>query len=387
MIKRDYYEILAISKGVDGATLKTAFRKLAKQYHPDRNPDDAEAEKRFKEISEAYEVLKDPQKRAAYDQYGHAAFDGGMGGMGGGAAAGAQGFGADFGASMSDIFEDVFGFGGASSGRGRRRDGSRGGPQRGDDLRYNMEISLEEAFGGKMAEISVPTPTTCATCKGTGARAGTKPSSCRTCHGTGKVRAAQGFFTIERTCPDCGGRGEVINDPCPDCRGTGRKTRERTLSVNIPAGVEDGTRIRLAGEGESGFHSGPGGDLYIFLSIRPHQFFQRDGADLFCLVPISMTTAALGGQIEVPTVDGGRTRVKIPEGASSGKQFRLRGKGMPVLRSSKVGDMYIQVEVETPKNLTRRQKELLREFDSASSADTHPESSGFFAKVKEFWNS
>lgn len=380
MSKRDYYELLDVTKQATEVELKSAFRTQAKKYHPDRNQDDEDAEKRFKEVGEAYEVLKDPQKRAAYDQYGHAAFEGGMGGPG----AGQHGFGADFGASMSDIFEDLFGFGGAAGGGASR--GGRG-RQRGDDLRFNMEITLEEAFKGKNAEISVPTPLSCETCNGSGAKKGTKPTSCRTCHGSGKVRAAQGFFTIERTCPDCHGHGEIIDSPCPDCRGTGRKVKERTLSVNIPSGVEDGTRIRLAGEGEAGGQGGPAGDLYIFLSIHPHQFFQRDGADLFCRVPISMTSAALGGQIEVPTVDGGRTRVKIPEGTQSGKQFRLRGKGMPVLRTSKLGDMYIQVEVETPKNLSRKQKELLRDFKKACTDKTHPESAGFFSRVKEFWNS
>ncbi|MCF6199572.1 MAG: molecular chaperone DnaJ [Hyphomicrobiaceae bacterium] len=378
MSKRDYYETLQVSKQADDAELKSAFRKMAKKYHPDRNQGDDESEKRFKEVGEAYEVLKDPQKRTAYDQYGLAAFEGGGGGPGG------AGFGADFGASMSDIFEDLFGFGGAAGGARQR---STGGRQRGDDLRYNMEITLEEAFKGKNAEISVPTPRACGTCKGSGAKKGTKPTSCRTCQGSGKVRAAQGFFTIERTCPDCHGHGEVIGSPCPDCRGSGRKVKERTLSVNIPAGVEDGTRIRLAGEGEAGTKNGPAGDLYIFLSIRPHEFFQRDGADLFCRVPISMTAAALGGQIEVPTVDGGRTRVKIPEGTQGGKQFRLRSKGMPVLRTSKLGDMYIQVEVETPKNLSKKQKDLLKEFSKSCTDDTHPESSGFFDRVKEFWNS
>jgi molecular chaperone DnaJ len=377
MSKRDYYEVLGVGKSASEDELKAAFRKMAKKYHPDMNPGDADAEKHFKEVNEAYDVLKDAQKRAAYDRFGHGAFDGRMGGGGG---AGAHNFGADFGASMSDIFEDLFGF-------SQARNADRSGPQRGDDLRYNMEITLEEAFKGKNAEISVPTSAACDTCKGTGAKPGTKPTTCRTCHGTGKVRASQGFFTIERTCPDCQGRGEVIDNPCPDCRGSGRKKKERTLAVNIPSGVEDGTRIRLAGEGEAGFRGGPAGDLYIFLSIRPNQFFQRDGADLFCRVPISMTAAALGGEIEVPTIDGGRARVKVPEGTESGKQFRLRSKGMPVLRAGKVGDMYIQVEVETPKNLTKRQKELLKEFEKASSDSTHPESAGFFARVKDFWNS
>ncbi|MGI9405444.1 MAG: molecular chaperone DnaJ [Hyphomicrobiaceae bacterium] len=374
MAKRDYYDVLGVNKGANEKELKSAFRKLAKEYHPDRNPDDTNAEIKVKEIGEAYETLKDPQKRAAYDQFGHAAFEGGgPGGFGGGGPG-------DFGSSMSDIFDDLFGeFMGGRRGGGRSR-------QRGDDLRYNMDISLVDAFEGKSAQIRVPTSVTCETCSGKGAKPGTAPSACRTCGGAGKVRASQGFFTIERTCAACQGRGEVIDDPCGDCSGSGRVTKDRTLSVNIPAGVEDGTRIRLAGEGEAGVRGGPTGDLYIFLSIQPHEFFQRDGADLFCRVPISMTTAALGGQIEVPTVDGGRSRVKIPEGAESGKQFRLRGKGMPVLRSKAVGDMYIQVEVETPKNLNKKQKELLRDFEDASSDSTSPDSAGFFSRVKAFFD-
>jgi len=280
---------------------------------------------------------------------------------------------------MSDIFDDLFGeFMG-----GRRR--NRSGRERGADLRYNLEITLKEAYTGKTAQIRVPSSVSCDKCSGTGAKPGTRPTSCPTCGGYGKVRASQGFFTIERTCPSCHGRGEVIEDPCPNCSGSGRVMRERTLSVNIPAGVEDGTRIRLAGEGEAGLRGGPPGDLYIFLSIKPHEFFQRDGADIFCVVPISMVTAALGGQIEVPTVDGSVTRVKIPEGTESGKQFRLKGKGMPVLRSKTYGDMYIQVRVETPKNLTKRQRELLEEFERESHKDTSPESAGFFSRVKEFF--
>ncbi len=371
MAKRDYYEILGVSRTASEQEIKAAFRRLAKKYHPDANPGDPQAEHRFKEVNEAYEALKDKDKRAAYDRFGHAAFDGGMGGA-------AHGFGAEFSASFSDIFDDIFG---EFMGGGRRSSRRR---QRGDDIRYNLEITLEEAFSGKTAQIKVPTSVTCDSCSGTGARKGSRPTSCATCGGVGKVRAAQGFFTIERTCPACQGRGEVIDDPCPDCGGMGRRTKERTLSVNIPPGVDDGTRIRLAGEGEAGYRGGPPGDLYIFLSIRPHEFFQRDGADLFCRVPISMTTAALGGHVEVPTVDGGRTRVKIPEGVQTGKQFRLRGKGMPILRSRQFGDMYIQVEVETPRNLTKRQKELLREFEQASTEHTHPESAGFFSRVKEF---
>ncbi|MEL6288152.1 MAG: molecular chaperone DnaJ [Pseudomonadota bacterium] len=374
MAKRDFYDVLGVDRSADEKELKSAFRRLAKEHHPDRNPDNADAEKKFKEIGEAYETLKDPQKRAAYDQFGHAAFEGGgPGGFGGGAS--------DFGASMSDIFDDLFG-----EFMGGRRTSTRSGRQRGDDLRYNMEISLVDAFNGKSAHIRVPTSVVCETCNGSGAKPGTAPTTCRQCNGTGKVRASQGFFTIERTCTACGGRGQVIDDPCMDCNGAGRVTRERTLSVNIPAGVEDGTRIRLAGEGEAGVRGGPSGDLYIFLSIEPHEFFQRDGADLFCRVPISMVTATLGGQIEVPTVDGGRSRVKIPEGAETGKQFRLKGKGMPVLRTKAVGDMYIQIEVETPKNLNKRQRELLREFEDASTDANHPDSAGFFTRVKAFFD-
>ncbi len=373
MAKRDYYEVLGVSRSAEDVEIKRAFRSLAKEYHPDRNPGDTEAEIRFKEVNEAYEALKDPQKRAAYDQFGHAAFEGGGPG-------GPHGFSGDFSASMSEIFDDLFG-----EFMGARRGGKRTMRERGADLRYNLEISLRDAHDGKSAQIRVPSSITCETCDGTGAKPGTSPSVCRTCGGTGKVRASQGFFTIERMCPACQGRGEIIDDPCPDCHGAGRVTKERTLSVNIPAGVEDGTRIRLANEGEAGLRGGPPGDLYIFLSITPHEFFQRDGADIFCRVPISMTTAALGGHIEVPTVEGGRSRVKVPEGSQTGKQFRLKGKGMPILRAKSTGDMYIQVEVETPRNLTRKQKELLKEFEDASSDATNPDSSGFFTRVKEFF--
>ncbi len=376
MAKRDYYEVLGLKRGASEADLKSAFRKLAKEYHPDKNPDDKTAEQKFRELAEAYEVLKDPQKRAAYDQFGHAAFEGGRGGPGG-----PGGFGPDFASSMSDIFDDLFG-----EFMGGRRGGRRTGRERGADLRYNMEITLDEAFNGKTAQIRVPTSVGCETCSGSGAKPGTSPTTCSTCGGAGKVRASQGFFTIERPCPTCQGRGETIADPCTSCTGTGRVTKERTLSVNIPAGVEDGTRIRLAGEGEAGLRGGPTGDLYIFLSIKPHEFFQRDGADIFCRVPIPMTTAVLGGQLDVPTVDGSKTRVKIPEGCENGKQFRLKGKGMPVLRSKVAGDMYIQVDVETPKNLTPRQRQLLEEFDREGSKDNHPASSGFFSKVASFFS-
>lgn len=370
MSKRDYYEILGVSKTASESELKSAFRKLAMQCHPDRHPGDHAAEAKFKELNEAYQVLADGQKRAAYDRFGHAAFENGSGGAQAGAA--------DFSDFMSDIFDSFFG--------DARRGGPRGanGRERGADLRYNLEIGLEEAFAGKTASIRVPTSIACEVCTGTGAKPGSSSRQCPTCGGHGRVRANQGFFSVERTCPTCGGRGEVIDDPCKNCGGAGRVTRERTLSVNIPAGVEDGTRIRLAGEGEAGLRGGPAGDLYIFLSIKPHAIFQRDGADLFCRVPIGLTSAALGGEIEVPTLTGEKARVKVPEGTQNGKQFRLKGKGMSVLRSREVGDLYIEVVVETPQKLTARQRELLMEFERESSHSTHPETAGFFGRVKDF---
>ncbi|MGG7517422.1 molecular chaperone DnaJ [Allorhizobium undicola] len=380
MAKADFYETLGVSRSADEKELKSAFRKLAMTYHPDKNPGDAEAEKKFKEINEAYETLKDPQKRAAYDRFGHAAFE--QGGMGGGGFGGG-GFGGG-GGGFSDIFEDIFGemMGG---GRGGARARSSGGRERGADLRYNMEISLEEAYAGKTAQIRVPTSITCEVCSGSGAKPGTKPTTCSTCQGSGRVRAAQGFFSIERTCPTCHGRGQTISDPCTKCHGQGRVTEERQLSVSIPSGIEDGTRIRLQGEGEAGLRGGPSGDLYIFLSVKPHQFFQREGADLYCSVPISMTTAALGGTFDVTTLDGSKSRVTVPEGTQSGKQFRLKGKGMPVLRSQQMGDLYIQIQIETPQKLTKRQRELLQEFEQLSSKENNPESTGFFARMKEFF--
>jgi molecular chaperone DnaJ len=371
MAKRCYYEVLGVERGATDTDLKGAYRKLAMKLHPDKNPGDTDCEVRFKEVAEAYEILKDGDKRAAYDRFGHAAFEQGNGG---------HGFGADFATTFADIFDDFFGMGG-----GARRGGRGSGRERGADLRYNMELSLEEAHGGKHAQIRIPTSVTCEPCSGSGAQSGTKPKTCSTCGGQGKIRHAQGFFTLERTCPSCQGRGQVIENPCTACGGLGRVTRERALSVNIPPGVEDGTRIRLAGEGEAGVRGGTPGDLYIFLSISAHVFFQRDGADLHCRAPISMATAALGGEFEVPTIDGGKTRVKIPEGTQSGRRFRLQAKGMPVLRSKQVGDMYVQVMVETPQNLTKRQRELLAEFQKLSSNETNPESAGFFGRVKEFF--
>lgn len=370
MSRRDFYEILGVTRTCTEGEMKSAFRKAAMECHPDRNPGDAEAELRFKELNEAYQTLSDSQKRAAYDRYGHAAFE--HGGFGGGDG---------FAASMADIFDDLFG----DVMGGRRGGGGRNSAARGSDLRYNMEITLEEAFTGKTASLTLPTSVGCEACGGSGAKPGAKPRTCSTCAGHGRVRAQQGFFAIERTCPTCHGRGEIIDDPCSPCGGSGRVTRDRTLSVNVPAGVEDGTRIRLSGEGEAGTRGGPPGDLYIFVSTKPHPFFQRDGADLFCRVPISMVQASLGGEVSVHTIGGETAKVKIPEGTQSGKQFKLKYKGMPILRSRDIGDLYIQVTVETPQSLTKRQKELLAEFDSLSSTKTHPESAGFFAKMKDFF--
>lgn len=382
MSKQDYYSALGVSKDVSADELKKAYRKLAMKYHPDRNPDDKEAEKKFKEVSEAYEVLKDPQKRGAYDRFGHSAFEGGMGGggFGGGAGMGGNAGGFDFGSGFADIFEDLFG--GAAAGR-------RGGGNanaRGADLRYNLAVSLSEAFKGAQKSVKITTSVECDGCHGTGGAKGSKPEECPTCHGMGKVRAQQGFFTIERSCATCQGMGKVIKDPCKKCAGSGRTRKEKTLSVNIPAGVEEGTRIRLAGEGEAGFRGGPEGDLYIFLSIKPHSLFKRDGADIHCEVPINLTAAALGGAVEVPTIDGNKVKVNIPAGTQNGRQFRLRGRGMSIMRSSARGDMFIHAKVETPVNLSKKQKDLLKEFDkSADGKHNSPESEGFFTKAKNFW--
>ncbi|MTI11148.1 molecular chaperone DnaJ [Curvivirga aplysinae] len=379
MSKQDYYETLGVDRGADAASLKSAYRKMAMKYHPDRNPDDKEAEAKFKEVNEAYEILKDDQKRSAYDQYGHAAFEQG-GGFGGGGFGGGAGFG-----GFTDIFEEMFGD--FMGGGGRRG----GGQQnfRGSDLRYNLEISLEDAYHGRTIEINVPTSVECESCDGSGGEDGAQPKTCGTCHGHGKVRAQQGFFTVERTCPTCNGQGSVIDKPCKVCHGSGRQQKEKNLSVNIPQGVDEGTRIRLSGEGEAGLRGAPSGDLYIFLNIAPHRIFQREDAHIFCEVPISMADATLGAEIEVPTIDGGRAKVKIPAGTQTGQQFRLRGKGMSILRSQNRGDMYIEAKVETPQNLTKRQKELLEEFrkESGGSNKQHqPETDGFFSKVKEFWD-
>ena len=374
MSKRCYYEVLGVSKSASAEEIKKAFRRKAKELHPDRNKDNPEAEALFKEANEAYDILRDADKKAAYDRFGHAAFENGTGGPrpGGGFGSG------DFSSAFSDVFDDLFGdFMGGRQGGGRRA-------ARGSDLRYNLRVTLEEAYSGLQKTINVPTAVACSSCEGTGAEGGVEPTTCPTCSGMGKVRAQQGFFTVERSCPTCAGLGQIIKNPCKSCHGSGRVEKERALSVNIPAGVETGTRIRLAGEGEAGMRGGPPGDLYIFVEVTPHKLFERDGTNLYCRVPVSMAKAALGGSIEVPTIDGGRGRVQIPAGSQSGRQMRLRGKGMPALRGGGVGDMFIELAVETPVNLTARQKELLKEFDELGE-DNHPESKSFFSSVKSFW--
>lgn len=377
MAKRDFYEVLGVAKGASADEIKKAYRGKAREFHPDRNTDNPNAETKFKEAGEAYDILKNDEKKAAYDRFGHAAFEGGMGGGGrpGGFHGGGQG---DFASAFSDVFDDLFGdfMGGQRGGGGRA--------SRGSDLRYNLRITLENAYAGLQKTIRVPTSVACDSCNGTGAESGAEPQVCPTCSGMGKVRAQQGFFTVERTCPTCHGMGQIIKNPCKSCAGAGRSEKDRSLSVNIPAGVETGTRIRLAGEGEAGMRGGPAGDLYIFIEVATHQLFDREGSNLHCRVPVSMSSAALGGDIEVPTIDGGRSRVKIPAGSQSGRQMRLRGKGMPGLRGGGAGDMYIELAVETPVNLTGQQKELLREFEKLSE-ENNPESAGFFTKVKGFW--
>ena len=379
MAKRDFYDILGVAKAASAEELKKAYRQKAKELHPDRNSANPTAEAQFKEVNEAYDALKDPDKKAAYDRFGHAAFEGGAGQRGG--PAHGQG---DFASAFSDVFEDLFGdFMGGQRGAGGG--GGRARAQRGSDLRYNLRVTLEDAFAGMQKNINVPTSVACEACSGTGAEGGTEPVTCPTCSGMGKVRAQQGFFTVERTCPTCGGMGRIIKNPCRACGGAGRAEKERALSVNIPAGVETGTRIRLSGEGEAGLRGGPAGDLYIFIEVRDHVIFQRDSTHLFCRVPVSIATAALGGDLDVPSIDGGRARVKVPAGSQTGKQMRLRGKGMPALRGGGAGDMVIELAVETPVNLTARQKDILREFE-ALSAENNPEGNSFFTKVKGFWD-
>ncbi len=376
MTKTCYYEMLGIVRTSSGDEIKKAFRKLAMQFHPDRNPGDQAAEVKFKEINEAYDVLKDGDKRAAYDRFGHAAFEnGGGGGRGGG------GFGFSEG-SFSDIFDDLFGdfMGG---GGGRKRGGDRS--IRGSDLRYDMDITLEDAHNGRSSTITIPTSASCEDCHGSGAAAGSEPKTCGMCNGHGKVRSQQGFFMVERTCPTCHGNGQVISNPCKSCNGHGRVRKEKTLQVKIPAGVDDGTRIRLSGEGEAGGRGGPNGDLYIFLSVKPHRLFKRDGPHIYCRVPITMVAATLGGEVEIPTIDGGRSKVSIPAGSQTGRQFRIKGKGMAVLNSAQRGDMVVETMVETPVNLTKKQKELLRAFADEGGEETSPECKSFFGRVREFW--
>ncbi len=372
MAKQDYYEILGCNKSASDAELKKAYRSKAKELHPDRNSGKKNAEEDFKLVNEAYEVLKDPNKKAAYDRYGHAAFEGG----GGFNQNSGQG---DFGSAFSDVFEDLFGdFMGGSNRRSSQR------ATRGSDLRYNMRVTLEEAYNGKKATINIPSSVSCESCSGSGAEGGTHPVTCPSCSGHGKVRAQQGFFTVERTCPTCSGKGQIIKNPCRKCSGQGRIEKQRSLNVTIPSGVETGQRIRLSGEGEAGLQNGSPGDLYIFIEVAEHQLFDREGSNLLCRIPISMTTAALGGEIEAPTVDGGRCKVKVPQGVQSGKQLRLKGKGMPPIRGVGYGDLYIDLTVETPVNLNSEQKELLRKFEESEN-NNHPAGTDFISIVKKFW--
>lgn len=382
---RDYYEILGVSRDCDANGLKASFRKLAMEHHPDRNGGSEESAVRFKEINEAYSILSDPQKRAVYDRMGHAGLNGG--GFGGGANFRDASF-RDAGDIFSEVFGDVFG-----DMFGRRGQGpQRAGPTRGQDLRYDLEVTLEQAYAGAEVEIVVPAAMTCETCEGTGAKAGTSPTTCTTCNGHGRVRSQQGLFQIERTCPRCGGSGQMVMDPCQDCYGHGQVRRERTLQVRIPAGIDDGSRIRLAGEGDAGALGGPRGDLYLFVSVAPHELFERDGLDLLCTVPVPMAVAALGGEIEAPCLLGGencdgadRLAVKIPEGAQTGRTIRLKGRGMPSLRSRDRGDLVVELFIETPAKLSARQKELLREFAGLCSEQQHPKSTSFIGKAKRFW--
>ncbi len=375
MSKRDYYEVLGVQRNATEAEIKKAFKKLAMKYHPDRNPDNKEAEEKFKEAKEAYDILSDGKKRAAYDQFGHAGVEGGMGG-------GPGGYGGAGGASFSDIFGDVFGdiFGGG---------GGRGGQRvyQGADLRYNLELGLEEAVAGTTVKIRVPTLVTCQECSGSGAKKGTTPTTCPTCHGQGQVRMQQGFFSLQQTCPRCHGSGKIITDPCNSCHGEGRIQKQKTLSVKVPPGVDTGDRIRLSGEGEAGENGGPPGDLYVQIAVREHPIFKRDGSDLFCEVPVSFATAALGGELEVPTLDG-KVKLKVPAESQSGKLFRLRGKGVKSVRGSHVGDLMCKLIVETPVNLSSKQKELLREFDASlqGNGKHSPRYTSWLDGVKKFFD-
>ncbi|MGV0953921.1 MAG: molecular chaperone DnaJ [Fluviibacter sp.] len=384
MSKRDYYEILGVNKGASDDELKKAYRRLAMKYHPDRNPDDKSAEAQFKEVKEAYEILTDSNKRAAYDQYGHAGVDPSMGGHGGFGGGGAGGF--DFGNIFEEIFRGGGGGGGGFGGGGR---GGRSQVYRGADLRYDLEISLEEAAKGTQTRIRIPSETNCVTCKGSGAKPGTSAKTCGTCKGSGQVRMQQGFFSVQQSCPHCHGSGQVIEDPCTDCHGRGRKRENKTLEIKIPAGVNEGDRIRLSGEGEAGVNGGPSGDLYVQISLRQHELFTRDGDDLHCEIPITMTTAALGGDIDVPTLDG-TASLRIPDETQNGKIFRLRGKGITGMRSGVAGNLYVHVSVETPVNLNSEQKELLRQFQESlgERPDHHsPKEGGWQQKLKNFFSS
>lgn len=371
MSKRDYYDILGVERGADEKKLKSAYRKLALKYHPDQNAGDEEAEAMFKEIGEAYAILSDAEKRAAYDRFGHSAFEGG-------GSPGGNPFG---GGNPHDIFDDLFSqvFGGATQNRRQQR-----GAQAGSDLRYDMSVTLEDTYLGKETKITIPTLGACGKCKGSGAKPGSRAETCAGCGGAGRIRRSQGFFTMEQTCPNCKGKGTRIASPCNNCHGSGQERKNKSLSVKIPSGVEAGMRIRLAGEGEAGERGGPRGDLYIFIDVKEHDLFERDGSNLYCLTPVPMTTAALGGDIEVPTIDGGRSRVTIAEGTQTGKKLRLKGKGMPALRGNTYGDLYIEVLVETPRNLNRKQKDLLRQLCDGMGEDCNPESTSFLGRVKKF---
>jgi len=379
MSEKDFYKVLGVDKSANEDEMKKAYRKLAMQFHPDRNKDDpAKAEEKFKEINEAYDILKDPQKRAAYDRFGAA----GVGGMGGGGAGGMGGAG--FGSAFSDIFEDMFGemMGG---GGGRRSTG----PLRGSDMQFSLDISLEDAFKSKDAKLKIPTVATCGDCKGTGSADGGKPEKCPDCGGAGRVRAQQGFFTIERACGTCNGTGTIIKSPCKSCSGAGRVRGEKTVQISIPAGIAEGQRIRLGGEGEAGIRGGQSGDLFVLINIKPHNFFRREGANLYCRVPVPMTTAALGGNLDVPIIDGQKSSIKIPSGTQTGQQLRLKSKGMNVMRSEQRGDMFVEIFVETPINLDKKQTDLMKQLDDSlekAGRKNTPQSEGFFSKVKDMWS-
>ena len=374
MAKRDFYDVLGVNKNASPEELKSAYRKLAVKYHPDKNPGDKASEDKFKEASEAYGILSDQEKKQNYDNFGHAAFEGGGGRQSGG-------FGGFGGADFSDIFEDFFGdFGGGGRSRGRRNTSNKG-----SDLRYDLSITLEEAYEGKKQDIKFSTTEKCNTCKGNGSKPGHSPDRCTVCGGNGKVRTNQGFFTVQQTCPQCAGSGEEITNPCNDCNGQGNKQASKKISITIPKGVDDGTRIRLAGKGEAGSRGGANGDLYLFINVHSHDLFKRSDENLFFEFPISIADAALGTTIEIPTIDGGKAKIKIPDGTQNGKQFRLKGKGMPYMRGSGNGDLYVQVNTEVPISLNKEQKELLEKFREIENEKSNPSIKKFFQKAKSFW--